>query len=144
MDNVDTYVFDQFEHARYQYLSVHDIDLRRSGLKKTRELNLNDFQASDGSLFNFKYRHGICSQKITKLVTKKVVENQEEINPSAKNFVFESDKIIERYDPNQVLNTDLIGIELKPHGDRTLTYSGEKSTWSSVRSLGAATHSYTI
>ncbi|CAF2902010.1 unnamed protein product [Rotaria sp. Silwood2] len=144
VDNVDIYVYDQFEHARHNFLSVHDIDLRRWGLKKARELNLNDFEASEGWLWNFKYRHGICSRKITKLVTKKVVESQEEIYQSAKNFVLETNKIIEGYSPNQVLNTDQIGVELEVHGGRTLTHSGEKSTWGSVRSLGAATHAYTI
>ena len=143
-DDVDIYVYDQFEHARHNFLSVHDVDLRRWGLKKARELHLKDFHASEGWLWNFKFRHGICSRRITKLVTKKVVENQEEINESAKHFVLETNKIIEGYSPNQVLNTDQIGIELEPHSNRTLTYGGEKSTWGSVRSLGAATHSYTI
>ncbi|CAF3916765.1 unnamed protein product, partial [Rotaria sp. Silwood1] len=63
---------------------------------------------------------------------KRVVDCYDEINP------------ITGYAPNQVLNTDQIGLELELHGDRTLTYSGEKSTWDSVRSLGATTHSYTI
>ncbi|CAF2783611.1 unnamed protein product [Rotaria sp. Silwood2] len=125
MDNVDIYVDDQFEHARHQYLSVYDIDLRRWSLKKARELNLNDFQASECWLGN-------------------VVENQEEIKQSAKTFVLATNKIIEGYGPNPVLNTEHIGIELEPHGDSTLTHSGERSPWSSVRSLGAATHSYTI
>ncbi|CAF4677345.1 unnamed protein product, partial [Rotaria sp. Silwood2] len=44
VDNVDIYVYDQFGHARHNFLSVHDIDLRRWGLKKARELNLNDFE----------------------------------------------------------------------------------------------------
>ncbi|CAF4040341.1 unnamed protein product, partial [Rotaria sp. Silwood1] len=144
VDNVDIYVYDQFEHARHNFLSVHDIDLRRRGLKKARELNLNDFEASEGWLWSFKYRHGICTRKITKLVMKKVVESQEEIYQSAKNFVLETNKIIEGYTPNQVLNTDQIGVELEVHGGRTLTHSGEKSTWGSVRSLWAATHAYTI
>ncbi|CAF4147377.1 unnamed protein product, partial [Rotaria sordida] len=68
LDNLDTYIFNQFEHIRHQYLSVHDIDLRRCGPKKARELNLNDFQASDGWLYNFKHQHEICSRKITKLI----------------------------------------------------------------------------
>ncbi|CAF1460214.1 unnamed protein product, partial [Rotaria sordida] len=87
MDDVNIYVYDQFEHARHNFLSVHDIDLRRWGLKKARELHLKDFQASEGWLWNFKYRHGISSRRIT---------------------------------------------------------NGEKSTWGSVRSLGAATHTDTI
>jgi len=77
-------------------------------------------------------------------VTKRIVESQEEINQSAENFLSMSKRLIKTYYPDQVLNTDQIGIELEPHGNRTLTYSGEKSTWASVRSTGAATHSYTI
>ena len=53
------------------------------------------------------------------MLTKKVVENQEEINHQT-------------------------GIELEPRGNKTLTHSGEKPTWSCVRLLGATTHSYTI
>lgn len=47
-DMIDTSVHDRFEDARYQCLPVHDADLRRGGLHKARELNLVDFQASDG------------------------------------------------------------------------------------------------
>ncbi|CAF1071767.1 unnamed protein product [Rotaria sordida] len=71
MDDVDIYVYDQFEHARHNFLSVHDIDLRRWGLKKARELHLKDFQASEGWLWNFKYRHGICSRRINEVGHKK-------------------------------------------------------------------------
>ena len=81
---------------------------------------------------------------MTKLVTKKAVENQDQINYSAETFVSVTKRIIKNYNPNQVLNTDQIGIELEPYGNRTLSYSGEKSTWASIRSSGAATHSYTI
>ena len=42
------------------------------------------------------------------------------------------------------MNTDQLGIELKPHSNRTWTYRGEKSTWASVSSTVAATHSFTI
>ena len=48
--------------------------------KKGRESSLNDFQAPGGWLYNLKYRHEPCSRKITKLLTKNVVENQDEIN----------------------------------------------------------------
>ena len=82
--------------------------------------------------------------KNNQLVTKTVVEDQDKINQAAKIFAFETNKIIERYAPYQVLTTDQIGIELEPHDDRTLIHSEEKSTWDSVRSLGAATYSYTI
>ncbi|CAF1203244.1 unnamed protein product [Adineta ricciae] len=80
------------------------------GLKKARELHLTDFQASESWLWNFQFRY-------------------EDINESAKHFVLETNKIIEGYSSNQVLNTDQIGIGLEPHSNRTLIYGGEKSTW---------------
>lgn len=144
LEIIDTYVYDRFEDARYQYLSVHDLDLRRWALQKARELDWADFQASYHWILEFKHRHAICSRRVTKLVTKRFVESQEEIGQSAEDFVSMSKKIIKRYRPDQVLNTDQIGIELEPHGNRTLSHSGEKSTWAAVRSTGAASHSYTI
>ena len=43
LSDVSAYAFDQFEHARHQHLSVHNIDSRRWGLKKARESSLDDF-----------------------------------------------------------------------------------------------------
>ncbi|CAF2053469.1 unnamed protein product [Rotaria magnacalcarata] len=143
LDDVDIFVYEQFENARYKLLSVHDIDLRRWGLKKARELNLNDFDASSKWLLAFKDRHRISRRKITQLVTKKHVEDREKVEQSAKDFVTETKKVIDQYNPNEVLNTDQVGINLKMYGNRTLSYMGEQSTWSMVRSIGKTTHSYT-
>jgi len=130
---VDTYVYDQFENARHKFLSVHDIDLRRWSFEKARELNLNDFEASIHWLSNFKYHHGICSRKITKLVTKKDVENKQQINEAAKNFILEINEVIEKYHPNQIINSDQMGIELEPHGNRTLTTLKKKELCRTLR-----------
>ena len=99
--------------------------------KKAYELNRHDFQASSGWLPKFKYCHRILNRRVTKLVTKKIVESLEEIKQSAEDFVSISKNIIKKYHPNEVLNTDQLGIELESHGNRTLTYSGAKSTWAS-------------
>ena len=144
LDIIDTYSYDQFEDARHQFLCVHDNDIQRWSLEKARELNLNDFQASTNWLSHFKHRHGICNRKITKLITKKDVENKYQISEAAKDFVMKTKAFIEKTQPNLVLNSDQIGIELELHGNRTLSYSGEKSTWASIRSVGTATHSYTV
>ena len=55
-----------------------------------------------------------------------------------------SKEIIKKYHLKEVLNTDQLDIELESHSNRILTYSGEKSIWTSVRSTGAATHFFTI
>ena len=80
IEMIDKYVYDRFEHARYEYLSVHYIDLRRWSFQKVHELTLHDFQASNGWLSKFKHCRGICSRRVTKLVTKRMVESPEKIN----------------------------------------------------------------
>ena len=77
---IDRYVYDRFEHAQYEYLSVHGIGLRRWSFQKAHELNLHDFQTSNGWSSKFKYRHGICSRRVMKLVTKRMVGSLKEIN----------------------------------------------------------------
>jgi hypothetical protein len=48
------------------------------------------------------------------------------------------------YAPNEILNTDQIGLELEMHSTRTLSYQGEKVTFARIRPKNATTHSYTI
>ena len=46
--------------------------------------------------------------------------------------------------PNEILNTDQVGIEKELHSTRTLSFQGEKRTLGSVASKNATMHSYTI
>ena len=128
INDVEMYVYDQFQSARRSLLAIHDIDLRRWALQKARELDLNNFEVSDKWLLTCKHRHRISSRKVTKLVTKKHIETRQEIEQSATNFVQETNKLIQKYNPNEILNTDQVGINLEPYGNRSLTYTGEKST----------------
>lgn len=144
LDTIDSGVYDCFEKARQERLSVHDIDLKRWALRTAKEISLTDFVASDCWLKHFKHNHQICSRKITKFVTKKEVENEELIIESANNFVSKVEAVAKRYHANNILNTDQIGIELEMHSNRTLSHAGEKTTLASVRSLYSRTHSYTV
>jgi len=67
LDQVDDYVYDRFVHAREQCLPVHDNDLRRWAVKKGADISLQNFVAGHHWLLNFKYRHCLCSCKITKV-----------------------------------------------------------------------------
>ena len=118
--------------------------MRRWGLQKARELNLNNFEASERWLLSFKHRHRISSRKVTQLVTKRHIETRQEIDEAATNFVSETSKFIEQYNPNEILNTDQVGINIELYNNRALTNKGELSTWNSVRSFYNTTHSYTI
>ena len=81
---------------------------------------------------------------MTKLVTKKVVEDADIINHSAEQFVSDVQKIIKNYKQECVLNTDQSGLELEMYSNRTLSHEGEKLTVAKVRSLSNTTHSYTV
>ena len=144
IDDIDSYIYHQLESARYKLLAVHDIDLRRWGLQKARELNLNSFKASGRWLLSFKHRHRISSRKVTQLVTKRHIETRQEIDEAATNFVSETSKFSEQYNRNEILNTDQVGINIELYNNPTLTYMGESSTWNSVRSVYNTTHSCTI
>lgn len=141
---VDDFVYDKFEEARDNVLSVHDRDLKRWALQKAAEEPGLTFEASEHWLRIFKHRHRICSRKITKLVTRHHVDDADAIIASADSFVAEVKRQMGNYAPEEILNTDQVGLELELHSTRTLSHVGEDVTLARVRSKNATTHSYTI
>jgi hypothetical protein len=144
IEEVDSFVSELFEDAREQSLCVHDADLRRWALQKARQQSMIEFSASDHWLANFKHRYNIVSRKITKIVSKHSIQNADEIEKSAKEFVDAVREDAKNYSSNEIFNTDQVGLEKEFHSSRTLTFKGERTTAGSVKSQSAATHSYTI
>jgi hypothetical protein len=144
LDEIDSFTYNCFEKAREQLLSIHDIDLKLFALKKAREVGDNTFVAGHHWLCDFKRRHGICSRKITKLVTKSEVENKETIHQSADDFVVEVQKMLPKYKPENVINTDQSGLAFEMYSNRTLSFKGEHLTLAKVRSVHNTTHSYSV
>ncbi|CAF4629857.1 unnamed protein product, partial [Rotaria sp. Silwood2] len=142
--NIDQVVYKNFLNAREQYLPIHDIDIQRWALQAAKQMNLDDFQASITWLLEFKKRHGICSRKITNIVTKKDINNFDNIKKSEEEFLQKFHQLSGKYLPKQILNTDQVGIEKELHSTRTLSIKGERKTFGSVVSKNATTHSYTI
>ena len=104
--NVDKIVYNKFLNAHEQYLPIDDIDIQRWALQAAKEVHLDDFQASECWLLNFKNRHGICSRKITNILTKKEVTNFDNIKKSEVEFIEKFDRLSKKYLPNEILNTD--------------------------------------
>ena len=144
INQIDAFVYESFENVGGRLLSVHDIDLRQWGLRKAKEIFLNDFVASEKCLFNFKHRYNSCSRKITKLVTKREGQNEQEIYKSAYDFVSNTQRIKKTYNPDYILNTDQSGLQLELYSNRTLSFQGEKTTLAAVHSVDNTTHSYTV
>ena len=107
-------------------------------------MHIYDFQASHRWLIAFKRRHGICSRKVTDIVTKREVINIDDIKKSEIDFLEKCNQLSEKYLPEEILNTDQIGIEKELYSIRTLAFQGEKQTFGSVMSKNATTHPYTI
>ena len=144
MQIIDNFVYDKFEEARENVLSVHDHDLKRWALQKAAEDSVLDFKASKHWLDTFKHRHKICLRKITKIVTRHQMADSDAINASADSFVAKVKGEMSHYTPEEILNTDQAGIELEMHSTRTLSHKGEDVTIARVRSKNATTHSYSI
>ena len=79
LEEIHSFAFSCFEKARVQLLSVHEVDIKDWTLKKAREVNDTTFAATDLWLHQFKRRNHICGRKITKLVTKRQVDNEKDI-----------------------------------------------------------------
>ena len=144
LEEIDEFTFGCFEKGRAQLLSVHEIDIKHWALKKAREINDTTFAATDFWRHQFKRRHRICGRKITKLVTKRQVDDDEDIRKSADQFVIQVQKILPKYSPNNVFNTDQSGLQLEFFSNRTLSFEGEHLTLGKVQSINNTTHSYTI
>jgi hypothetical protein len=73
------YVWAEFEKCCRDSLAVHDRDIKRWALAKSRTLNLPDFIASDTWIKAFKRNNGIVSRRVTKFITTRHQRNREEI-----------------------------------------------------------------
>ena len=86
----------------------------------------------------------IVSRKINKFVTRKSLENTEELRKKAEQFVTGVRQQIREFGLKNVYNSDQSGFQLKMHSGRTLAVEGEKQVQCLVQSVSATTHSYTI
>ena len=145
IQDIDTIVYEKFVNVREQYLPIHDVDIQRWALQAAKETHLNDFQASEYWLFVFKNRHGICSRKITNIVTKKEIINFDNIVKSEVEFLENFHQVSSKYLLEEIFNTDQVGIEKELYSNRNyLVVRRKKTTYGSVTSKNATTHSYII
>lgn len=140
------YTLENFKAAIESNLIVHDNDLRRWALQGQKLLGHIDirFRASETWVKKFKLAHRIVSRKINKFITKKSVENREELHRKEIEFVAKIKKLISRVGLKNVFNSDQSGFQLEMHTGRTLALEGEKNVECLVQSVSSTTHSYTI
>lgn len=139
-DFINEHVYDKFVYARDRKFPVHNKDLRRWGVKKSKDLNIT-FKASESWVENLKRRNRITSRK-AKIVSNRAISDAGSILDSANSFREDIRK--ETWKWPIVLNTDQIGFVKEIHSTRTLSHKNEKTTFLAVRSMNNCTHSYTV
>ncbi|KAE8739814.1 hypothetical protein FOCC_FOCC014682 [Frankliniella occidentalis] len=126
LKTICSHTYEQYTQAKNNHKIVHDVDLKRWALKKARDLQCNQFKASDSWVYNFKKHHRIVSRKITKFVSKKEVRDREAIKDLALDFVINAIPLVEEYGPDRIVNTDQSGFQLEIHAGRTLADKGSR------------------
>jgi hypothetical protein len=121
---------------------VHDINLKKWAIQKSRELNIN-FKASNSWINRFKNKYRIRSRKITKFINITPAMDKQKTE-NAIQFVNNSKLLFQNFDHDHILNTDQSGFNYEMYSQRTLSDVGESKTEVSATSLNALTHSYTI
>ena len=113
---------------------------------KAREINVDDFVASDAWVYNFKRDFKIFSRKVTKLITKQNFNQIGTDSEVSRIFLQNVKRFKNENNVSQanIINTDQSGFNSELHSPRTLSHVGEKSTMLCVNSIHSTTHSYTI
>lgn len=143
LSKVETFVKERFNHARQSLIHVSEVDLKRWGIIKSKDLSLQ-FKASSTWIHNFKKKNRIVSRKITKYLTKAEYDNKSNVEEAAYTFVENVNKKLIGVQPDLVLNFDQSGFTYEYSPKRTLSIKGEKDTLGLVVSHNANTHSYTV
>ena len=142
---VSAYVWERFQQSRTMNRAVHDLDIRRWALEKSRELRLDSFRGSHWWVNEFKKRNKIVSRRVTNFISYRHEVQQDEIEQSALVFTGEiNTEIIPNFSPDEIFNTDQSGFQYEMHRDRTLAMVGQRSVEVRVENTRARTHSYTI
>ena len=74
-----------------------------------------------------------------KLVTRRHAKVADAIIASANSFLADVERAMKDYAPEEILNTDQVGLELELHSIRTPSHEGKNVTLARVKSKNAAT-----
>lgn len=147
MLEIDKHVMKMFSEHRSEFKTVHDLDLRRWALQKAAEFpNIRkNFKGSGVWVNEFKKKHRISSRKITKIVSKRQLINEDQVMSDAEAFRQNIRRIQNQYSLENIWNTDQIGFAYEYINQRTLSWKGENVTFAAgFAPKNSATHSYTV
>lgn len=144
---INKHTLAQIQEARKTHKILRASHIRTFALQKYIEMNDPSFtfKASKGWLSKFKKRFKISSRQITRLVSKREIRDETQIQAAAKSFQEDIINTSASYDPDQVFNTDQCGFQYEITSARTYTFKGEKQVFGYAQSpKNLCTHSYTV
>lgn len=144
LEKVAEHTWKMFKTTREQHHRVHDSDIAKWALVKAKELNINQFRASDSWILRFKRRYGITDRAITRVVTRRQRVEQQELQKQVDRFVREFHQKYPTIDPSLIENTDQSGIKFEITTNRTLDICGVKQVYGVSANIGATSHSYSL
>jgi hypothetical protein len=146
LHRIGHYVLENFKNSIEAGIIVHDINLRRWALQAQEEIGNTDirFKASKHWVNKFKKSHRIVGRKINKFITRKTLENLDNLKSEANKFVNKIKPYLSKPGPQNIYNSDQSGFQLEIHSGRTLAVEGTSKVECLVQSVSATTHSYTI
>ncbi len=108
---VSEYMYKIYRNVRQiKKKAVHDKDLRRWGLFRAKELNL-DFKASHYFIAQFKKRYRISSRKIENVFSEKSLTEKPSIQSKIAEFRAEIIELSKNYNHDFIINSDQTGFE---------------------------------
>jgi hypothetical protein len=136
----------KFNEGRSMGLIIKDDTLKRWVCQIKHQLNFKKVDCSNYFVDSFKKENKIVSRRITHFITKKKLENHDNLVKSSLEFVQKINLLIDNneYMSSNIYNADQSKIEYEMTTKRTLNEQGEKDIHASIINSNAMTHSFTI
>jgi predicted oxidoreductase (fatty acid repression mutant protein) len=111
-----------------------------------KEVNLNNFKASNTFITNLKNKHGISSRKITKFVAVKDVQGEGCIKETASKFTDQANVAImeKNLQDNEIWNCNQSQFNYEMSSNTTLNLQAKKDTFAIAHTSSSLMHSYPI
>lgn len=118
-EDVEAVLIKWFKNVRSNSISVSGNILKEKALEIAKELNVENFNASNGWIERFKERHGLSFKKIC---GESAAVDESKIN-SWKNLILK--EILSNYKPSDIYNLDETGLFFRLQPDKTLCFRQE-------------------
>lgn len=135
-------LYERFKIERSKNNNVHDVNLKQWAISIAKEIDFQNFKASESYIYKFKVEYDICSRKIVEFTDKSTVKKEENLPIIIAEFYLKIRQLIPQF--TNVYNFDQSPMTLNLYRNRTLSFKGERRTRGKVQAKNSMTHSYTV